>query len=267
MGTAGMQGGVRGPARQEHAEISEGMFLPLYERIFAETGVATGTMVLDVSCGPGLAAHLAAKRGALVSGLDAAKSSVTMAQSRTTNGDFRVGEMEHLPWFDSTFDVVTGFNSFQFTPDPVNALREAKRVARPWGRLAMTVWGPDDRCETTTTIAAIYTLLPASHKAERPPTLSGPSDIEDLMMQAGLDPVKSGEVTCSFLLPDLETAVRGFMDSGVAKAATRKVGADPVRHTIKESLTPFRTPGGAYRQRNTFWYTIASPLRRKSEID
>ena len=45
-------------------------------------------------------------------------------------GDFRVGDLEALPWPDDTFDVVTGFSAFQFAQDKVRALVEARRVSR-----------------------------------------------------------------------------------------------------------------------------------------
>ncbi len=267
MGAEGTKGAMRGTPPQDY-EITEGMFLPLYERVFTETRVAAGTIVLDVGCGPGLAAHLAAKRGALVSGLDAAKSSVSMAQARTAHGDFRVGEMERLPWFDNTFDVVTGFNSFQLAASTVNALREARRVARPGGRVAVTVWGAEDKCETSATTAAILKFLPPeTRKAEPPVPLSTPRRIEELMVEAGLEPLKSGEITCSFLFPNLDAAVRGLMSTGGAIAAAKRVGPQPVRRAIAESLAAFRTPGGGYRQRNTFCYTIASPMPGTSEVD
>jgi ubiquinone/menaquinone biosynthesis C-methylase UbiE len=98
---------------------------PLYEAVFDAADVEAGTRLLDVGCGPGLAAQLAAKRGAHVAGLDAAGASLEFAGERTPQGDFRVGEMEDLPWPDNTFDVVTGFNAFQYAADVVNALREA----------------------------------------------------------------------------------------------------------------------------------------------
>ncbi len=267
MGTAETRGALRGAAMQDY-EITEGMFLPLYDRVFTEAGVAAGTIVLDVGCGPGLAAHLAAKRGALVSGLDAAKSSVSIAQARTANGDFRVGEMESLPWFDNTFDVVTGFNSFQSAANTVNALREARRVARPRGRVAVTVWGPEEKCETSATTAAILKFLPHRPQTpEHPVPLSTPRRLEELMVEAGLEPLKSGEITCSFLFPNLDTAVRGLMSTGGAVAAAKRIGSEPVRRAVTESLAPFRTPSGTYRQRNTFRYVIASPLAGSSEVD
>jgi SAM-dependent methyltransferase len=70
--------------------------------------------LLDVGCGTGGAAFLAAGHGARVAGLDASLDSVEVARERVPTGDFRVGDMESLPWPDGSFDVVTGSNSFQF---------------------------------------------------------------------------------------------------------------------------------------------------------
>jgi SAM-dependent methyltransferase len=268
MRTADLQGELWGTATRDYADIIEGLFQPLYQRVLEETNVSEGTMLLDVGCGPGLAAHLAARRGALVSGLDAANPSVAIAQARTARGDFRVGEMENLPWIDSTFDVVTGFNSFQFAADPVNALREARRVARPAGSVAMAFWGPDEICETTMIMSNVFKLLPSPPQRRNHPTLlSTPGKLEDLMIQAGLEPFSSGEVNCPFEFPDLDRAVRGIMSTGGAVTTARRVGTERVRHTIADALASYRTRDGRYLQSNTFQYVIASPLASGSEMD
>ena len=57
--------------------------------------------------------------------------------------------MQHLPWPEHSFDVVTGFHSFFLAADMVAALREARRVTRPGGTLALTVWGRPERCDST----------------------------------------------------------------------------------------------------------------------
>jgi SAM-dependent methyltransferase len=242
---------------RDYAAIAEGFFRPLYEAVFTEAVVGTGTRLLDVGCGPGLAAHLAARRGAQVAGLDAAEASVAIARERTPQGDFRVGEMEELPWPDHTFDVVTSFNAFQFAADLRNALREARRVTKPGGRVAMVVWGREEDCETVRTVAAVSKLLPPPPTAPGQP-LSAPGRVEGLLQESGLAPLASAEVECVFAFPDLETAVRGLMSAGVMVAAARQVGAEPVQRAIAESLAPFRTEQGGYRQRNRFRYVIAS---------
>jgi SAM-dependent methyltransferase len=232
---------------------------PVYERVFAEAGVGAGTKLLDVGCGPGLAAHLAAKRGAQVSGLDAAEASLDIARERTPAGDFRAGELEDLPWPDNTFDVVTGFNAFQYATDLVNALREARRVARPEGRVAMVIWGRLEDCDIAATIAAVGKLLPPPPPgAGGPFALSAPGRVEALLQQAGLTPLTSGDVDCTLEFPDLETGVRGHMSAGPQVAAARRAGDEAVRQAVAESLASFRTSEGGYRQRNRFRYVIAA---------
>jgi SAM-dependent methyltransferase len=166
--------------------------------------------------------------------------------------------MEDLPWPDNTFDVVTGFNAFQYAADVVNALRETRRVARPGGRVSMAVWGRVEDCETVATITALRKFLPPPPPgAPGPFALSAPGRVEGLLQQAGLEPLTSGEVDCPFEFPDLETALRGHMSAGPVAAAIRQAGAEAVRRAIAESLAPFRTSDGGYCQRNRFRYVIA----------
>jgi SAM-dependent methyltransferase len=167
--------------------------------------------------------------------------------------------METLPWARDAFDVVTGFNAFQFAADPVHALREAGRVTSPGGRVAMIVWGRDKECETVATVAAVLDLLPP-RSPTAPPTvpLSSPGGVEALMEQAGLAPLSVGEVDCPFAFPDLETALHGFMSVGASVAIVERVGAEPVLRALRESLAGYRTDAGGYLQRNRFRYVIAT---------
>lgn len=258
MGSASIHGPQWGARTYDYASIVEGFFRPVYERIFSETKVGAGTRLLDVGCGPGLAAQLAAERGALVAGLDAAETSLMIARKRTPDGDFRTGELEALPWPDAAFDVVTSFNAFQFAADIHNALREARRVVRPQGCVAMVVWGSDEECETATTLAAVRKLLPPPPVGSTGRPLSAPGRVEELFEQAGLLPLTSGEVECIFAYPDLQTAVRGVSSAGAVVAAAQRVGDVAVSQAIATSFASFQTHGGGYRQRNMFRYVIAS---------
>ena len=253
-----VHGDLWGARARDYAELVEGLFRPAFEAVFAAAGVGLGSRLLDAGCGPGLAAQLAARRGARVAGLDAAEASVAIARERTPAGDFRAGEMEALPWPDDTFDVVTGFNSFQFAADPVNALREAGRVARPGGRVAMLVWGRAEECETPVIVAAVGRLLPPPPPGAGGPPLAAPGRLEALLAGAGLAPLAGGEVDCPFAFPDLDTAVRGLTSAGAMVAAARRVGDEAVRRTVVEALAPFRTSAGGYRLRNRLRYAIAA---------
>ena len=135
---------VVGTSPRNWADFQEAFFTPIYDAILDRIGITAGSAgmrVLDVGCGAGLFCALAAKRGAIVSGLDAAEALLDVARKRTPSGDFRQGEMEELPFADGTFDVVTGFNSLHYAADPVNALRQARRVSKPSAKVAMAVWG------------------------------------------------------------------------------------------------------------------------------
>ena len=114
--------------------------------------------------------------------------------------------MEELPYADASFDVVTGFNPFpRHAAKPVAALKEAKRVARVGGQVAMVTWGKPQYCEHAAIMAAIAAFLPV------PPTgagglfaLSEPGRLEALLEQAGLTPGESGEIASTFAWPDDE---------------------------------------------------------------
>ena len=92
-----------------------------------------------MACGAGLALELASAVGATCSGIDASPRLIAVARDRNPHADLRVGDMQHLPWPDASFDVVTSFRGiWGTTPD---AVAEAYRVLVPGGRLGITVWG------------------------------------------------------------------------------------------------------------------------------
>jgi ubiquinone/menaquinone biosynthesis C-methylase UbiE len=120
---------------RDWASYVEPQYQLLYETVHDRLGIRNGTRLLDVGCGPGGARHSLLLRGAQVAGLDASPDSIEAARERIPTGDFRVGDMEGLPWPDGAFDVVTGFNSFQFAGKPVVALAEVRRVLGSAGSL------------------------------------------------------------------------------------------------------------------------------------
>jgi len=122
-----MHGSLWRARAQDHATLVEGALRPLYETVFDAVGLRSGRRLLDAGCGPGLAAHLAARCSALAARLDAAEVSLLIASERTPEGDFRVGDLEELLWPDDSFDVVTSFNAIKFAGDITTALREARR--------------------------------------------------------------------------------------------------------------------------------------------
>jgi ubiquinone/menaquinone biosynthesis C-methylase UbiE len=77
-----------------------------------------------------------------------------------------VGELEQLPFGDDSFDVTTGFNSFQYATDPVHALAEAKRVTKPNSYVLVAAWGAAEKCQLASYIAAFGELLPPPRRVQ-----------------------------------------------------------------------------------------------------
>jgi SAM-dependent methyltransferase len=258
-GSAAVQGELWGARARDWAEVQEEAQGGQYPPVLEAAGVAAGTTLLDVGCGSGVAAAIARGRGAKVSGIDAALQAVEIARHRVPDADFRVGEMETLPYDDGSFDVVTGFNSFQYAADPVRALREARRVARAGGTVAILTWGPPESCEATAVLRALASLLPPPPPGVPGPfALSGPGALEDLARRAGLTSRKAGEVTTRWSYPDRETVLRGLLSAGPAVKAIDAAGEQRVAAAVIDAIAPFHTAADGYAIENSWRYLLAT---------
>lgn len=258
MPTGEVQGKLWGARVNDWAELNEPGNVAYAEAVFDTVGLTTGTRLLDVGCASGCAAAWAHERGAIVSGLDASESMIAYARERVPQGDFRVGDLEALPYDDDGFDLVTGGNSFQYASDPIAALREAKRVAKPGGSVAMVVWGRQEECQSGRVLGAIGALMPPPPPgAVGPFALSMPGKIEGMMEEAGLHPVASGDVPVVYEWPDIETATRSFLASGPGERVIRVAGEQAIREAIRPVLESLRTETGSVRSANEFHYVIA----------
>ncbi|MFZ3597889.1 class I SAM-dependent methyltransferase [Streptomyces sp. BH104] len=103
-------------------------------------GVREGVRVLDVGTGTGAVAALASERGAKVTAVDAEPGMVTRAALAAPEADVRLAALPHLPFADDEFDAVVGNFVLNHVGQPLEALRELRRVTRPCGRIAATIW-------------------------------------------------------------------------------------------------------------------------------
>jgi SAM-dependent methyltransferase len=256
--TAELNSRLWGARAEDWAGIQEGTCRPVFVGVFDRIGLDGDTDYLDAGCGAGMAAQIASERGARVSGLDAAESLLGIARARVPGGEFRVGELESLPFPDDSFDVVTGFNAFQYAGNPRAALAEAKRVARQDAVVVIVTWGEPQGMEAASLVAALKPLLPPPPPgAPGPFALSNESTLRDFAASAGLTPGGVFDVSEPWHYPDLDTALRGLKSAGVAVRAIEHSSEAAVDAAYSKSLEPFRQSDGTYRVGATFRCLVA----------
>jgi ubiquinone/menaquinone biosynthesis C-methylase UbiE len=121
---------------------------PVAARLLERIPLRPGQRVLDVACGTGIVARLAAPRVAptgTVTGIDLHEGMLAVARACAGEAgagiEWRECDGASLPFADASFDVVTCSQGLQFFPDKVRALREMWRVVAAGGTLALGVFG------------------------------------------------------------------------------------------------------------------------------
>lgn len=107
----------------------------------------SGMQVLDVACGTGNSVIPAARKGAIVTGVDIATNLLEQARQRAQGEvlaiDFREGDAERFAFPNASFDAVITMFGAMFAPRPELVAAELVRVCRPHGFVAMTNWTPE----------------------------------------------------------------------------------------------------------------------------
>jgi ubiquinone/menaquinone biosynthesis C-methylase UbiE len=117
------------------------------EEFMARRPLKQGARVLDVACGTGNLALVAAKRGCRVSGIDIAANLLEQARARASEDGLHVefceADAEALPFSEGLFDLTVSMFGVMFTPRPGVATAELRRVTRTGGQIALANWTPE----------------------------------------------------------------------------------------------------------------------------
>jgi SAM-dependent methyltransferase len=127
----------------EHVAVE---LLPVAEVAVALLNPTAGEFVVDVGCGTGNAALLAASRGATVLGVDPSPRLLSVARESAEGRDldvrFASGEASALPVDDGSVDAIVSVFALIFASEPLAAAAEAARALRSEGRIVLTAWKP-----------------------------------------------------------------------------------------------------------------------------
>jgi SAM-dependent methyltransferase len=212
-----------GRKASDFATIMEPSNCREYVAVHSHLGIGRGDRLLDVACGSGLAIELARARGATCAGIDASHRLVEVARDRSPEADIRVGDMNDLPWDDASFDMATSFRGIWGTTP--GALEDVRRVLRPGGKVAMTVWG-DVRKSSGAWMFAPF-LWAEAEKVDNQAqmvSLGRPGVGEQFLTDAGFAPEQRFQVPCWLEYADPESFARGSASSGPAYEAIQQIG-------------------------------------------
>lgn len=196
------------------------------ERLLDAAAIGAGDRVLDVGCGTGRIALLAARRAAEVVGVDISAPMLARARADAAgvgNVTFEQGDAQLHPFPDNGFDVVVSRGGVMFFGDLVAAFANLRRALTPGGRLAFVgprSGGPDSDYARAT--AALAPLM-----REPSPAARG--------MGALVEEHRIREVLDAAGFADIAVApLDAPMDYGrdAAEAAEFVLGQGPVRHNL-----------------------------------
>jgi ubiquinone/menaquinone biosynthesis C-methylase UbiE len=195
-----------------------------------------GMKVLDLACGPGTLSRrlvAAVSPGGEVVGVDLAPGMIELARAlNLPSARFELMDIEHLAFGDGTFDAAICGHGLQFASDLPGALREARRVLRPGGKLCASVpIGSYGEAVWVQLYAVIDRWVPPAPEAvDQASTRAIVQDADALRLaalDAGFESAAVELIEEEVLWASAEQLVKGFM--GWVDCAARTEGLDDIR--------------------------------------
>jgi ubiquinone/menaquinone biosynthesis C-methylase UbiE len=202
--------------------------------------VHAGSRLLDVACGPGFVSEAGAARGAEPVGLDVAAAMVERARRRCPGFQFVEGDAQRLPFPDACFDAGTMNFGILHVSRPETALQEARRVLRPGGWFAFTVWVAEGHAADEIVDAAITAHAAPVELPEGPPVYRF-ADLDQSLHVLGemgfdLDSFRADTVTAIWRVPTAEFLFEAHMRAGVRVAGVLHAQPPEQLEAIREAI-------------------------------
>jgi SAM-dependent methyltransferase len=233
---------------------------PLAVRFLDRVGAHTGQHALDVGCGPGaLSAALVERLGTeAVAAVEPSAPFRDAARKRLPGVDIRAAAAEQLPFDDGRFDLTLAQLVVHFMTDPVAGLREMRRVTRPDGTVAASVWDhAGGRGPLTPFWDGVHDLFAQARDESGLPG-SRQGGLGELCRAAGLRDVEEGELTVAVRYASFEEWWEPFT-FGVGPAGDYVAGLDTAQHDALRDRLRERTPDPPFEIAATAWCVRARP--------
>jgi SAM-dependent methyltransferase len=243
-------GSAWGHAANDWSCLLEHYSTPTVIAMFPRLGVGPGLRLLDVACGSGGVARLAAGMGAEVAAIDAAEELIDVAQLRLPDADIRVGSMFELPWDDESFDVVISINGIWGGNEA--ALDEAHRVLRPGGRIGISFWGTGPPIDFRPMYRVIAAHSPEQHVGgmRDQNNIAFEGVAEKMLTDAGFVDLERGQRVSIMELPDADLAWRAIASLGPVVPALEHTDHEVLKREVLAAVEHCRDRRGIYRFQN-----------------
>lgn len=232
------------------------MFGPWGEHLLDRVGVHPGESVLDVACGPGTVARLAAGRvgstGSVV-GCDLSGEMLSIARAKGeadgVNIEYRQCSAEELSVDDGSFDAAVCQQGLQFFGDKVGALREMRRALRDGGRVGVSVWCQVEACAPfaalATGIAEVLGSEAAAGYRNGPWGFSDAEQLHDALTAAGFAGVEVNRDEKTVVFEDVDHLLRtlGAAPVGAKVKELDTEGRNALRRAVEKAAEPLVANG------------------------
>jgi len=241
------------------AQLAEAL-TPVRRWLLAELQPQPGQTVLELGAGVGdtgfEAAAIIGEAGRLIS-TDFSADMVDVARRRGAqlglgNVDYRVIDAERIELGADSVDAVLGQSSYMLMADPAAALAETRRVLRPGGRLALSVWGAPERNPWASIGGMILVerghIPPPEREAPGVFSMASEERTRALLDGAGFRSVRTEEVPVRFAFRALDDYEQWVIDvAGPFAMVVRGLPEDErevLRARLREAFVPFATDRG-----------------------
>ena len=227
------------------------IFDPLAEATLDKVPLFDTDNILDAACGTGIVARKARKRvgpNARIVGVDLNKGMIETAKNLTDphsrTCEWHVADITNTPFQDDAFTIAFCQQGLQFFPDKSAALGELRRVLKPDGRLALTVWS-----ELSIWYKSLLAALTELVNAEMAEQSLSSSDLPDqfeiraLLVEQGFSDVLFQIVTVNRTIDSTQDAIRNEILGSPLGAILADLGGDvlgAIVDAIFDTLSVYR---------------------------